>query len=69
MDTEPNKLTAYFVLSAWCTATKTWQDAPGHHDSPSEARRMAIERGIYRVVYVCEERRCNLEVFAIVGGD
>lgn len=69
MATESSNLTAYFVLTAWCTATKAWQAAPGRYDSVGDARRMATERGIYRVVYVCEGRQCALEPFAIVGDD
>lgn len=70
MAAESNERPAYFVLAAWCTATKTWgQAAPGRYDSPSDARRMAVERGIYRVIYVCEGRQCALEPFALVGDD
>lgn len=69
MNTKPDDATAYFVLAAWCTATKAWQAAPGRYESPDDARRMAVERGIYRVVYVREGRQCGLEPFALVGDD
>lgn len=69
MATESNERTAYFVLAAWRTATKTWRAAPGRYDSPSDAHRIATERAIYRGIYVCGDRRCDLEPFAIVGDD
>jgi|688.fasta_scaffold393396_2 hypothetical protein len=61
--------TAFFVLTAWCTATRRWLDLPGRFDSVQDAQRLAIERGIYRVVYVRDERRLGMEPFAIVGDD
>lgn len=69
MAAESNERTTYFVLTAWCIATKTWQATPGRYDSPSNARRMATERGIYRVIYIREGRQCALEPFALVGDD
>lgn len=69
MNTQANDAGAYFILTAWCTVTKTWQSAPGRFDSPDHAKRVATERGIYRVVYVCDGRQCELESFALVGDD
>jgi hypothetical protein len=60
---------AFFLLTAWCTATRQWLDLPGRFDSPQDAERLAVERGIYRVVYVCDGRRLGMEPFAIVGAD
>jgi hypothetical protein len=61
--------TAFFLLTAWCTASRQWLDLPGRFDSPQAAERLAAERGIYRVVYVCDGRRLGMEPFAIVGDD
>lgn len=58
---------AYFILTAWCTVAKAWHEIPGRHGSVQDAERMATERGIYRVTYFCEGRRCDLEPFALVG--
>lgn len=44
-----------------------WQEMPGRYASPDDARGTATERGIYRVTYFCEGRRCDLEPFALVG--
>lgn len=57
---------AYFVLAAWCTVAKAWQDAPGNYDSVQDAERAATEPGVYRVAYVNGGRRCDLEPFAKV---
>jgi hypothetical protein len=34
-----------------------------------DAQRLAVEFGIYRVVYVRDERRLGMEPFAIIGDD
>jgi hypothetical protein len=60
--------TAFFLLAAWCTATRRWLDLPGRFDSVQAAQGLAVERGIYRV-YVCDGRRLGMEPFAIVGDD
>jgi hypothetical protein len=62
-------LDAYFVLSAWCTVTKTWLEAPARYSTPDEARGAAVERGIYRLAYVRECKRCDLDAWAVVGDD
>jgi len=59
----------HFLLSVWCTARKAWQDLPERFASPGEAERRARDRGIFRVVFVCEGRRLSLEPFALVGDD
>jgi hypothetical protein len=59
----------YFVLSAWCTVGKTWNDLPTRWERPADARAAACERGIYGVTYVREGRRLNLDTFAVVGDD
>ena len=69
MDTKTDNATAYFMLTAWCTVAKAWQEMPGRYASPDDARDKATERGIYRVTFVCEGRRCDLEPFALAGGD
>jgi len=58
-----------FVLAQWCSVTKDWQEMPGQYRSPQLAERAAVERGIYRVVYVCNGRRLGMEPFARVGDD
>ena len=55
------------VLSRWCCATSSWRDLPGQHDSVGAAESAATDRGIYRVVFVCGERRLAMEPFAVVG--
>lgn len=60
--------TAYFALAAWCTATKAWHDLPTRYDFPSDARDAARERGIYRLAYVKDGRRQELDVFAVICG-
>ncbi len=60
---------AYFVLAAWCTAGKAWHDLPQRYGSAADARGAARERGIYRVGYVCEGRRLDLDAWAVVGDD
>jgi hypothetical protein len=60
---------AYFVLAASCTATKASHDLPARHDSADAARDASGERGIYRGVYACEGRRCELDKWAVVGDD
>lgn len=69
MNAKHDDATAYFVLTAWCTVAKAWQETPGRHASVQDAKRMAIERGIYRVAYVCDGRRCALEPFVLIGDD
>jgi hypothetical protein len=57
----------HFVLSAWCTASKAWHDQPGQYGSNWQAQAVATERGIYRVAYLRDDRRVDMEPFAIVG--
>jgi hypothetical protein len=56
-----------FVLSFWCTASKAWHDQQGHYESTWQAQATATERGIYRVSYLRDGRRMDMEPFAIVG--
>jgi hypothetical protein len=60
---------AYFVLAAWCTADKEWRDLPARWEAPADAQGAACGRGIYRVAYVLEGRRLDLNTFAVVGDD
>jgi hypothetical protein len=60
---------AYFVLAVWCTAARAWHDLPARYGSAPDARDAARERGIYRVCYVCDGRRLDLDAFAFVGDD
>lgn len=57
----------FIVLSRWCCATSLWRDLPGQHDSVGAAESAATDRGIYRVVFVCGERRLAMEPFAVLG--
>jgi hypothetical protein len=57
----------HFVLAAWCTASKAWHDQPGQYESLWQAQATATERGIYRVSYLRDGRRMDMEPFAIVG--
>lgn len=69
MGTQPRLESAYFTLAQWCSVSKAWHDLPGRYDSMRHAEDAATERGIYRVVYVCDERRLGMEPFAKVAGD
>lgn len=57
----------YVLLSRWCCVAKSWRDLPARHDSVGVAESAAIERGIYRVVFVCGERRLPMEPFGVIG--
>ena len=57
----------HIVLSHWCGQTSSWRDLPGEHNSAGAAKSAATDRGIYRVVFVCGERRLAMEPFAVVG--
>jgi hypothetical protein len=57
----------HFLLSAWCTASKAWRDQPGQYESTWQAQAAATERGIYRVSYLRDGHRLDMEPFAIVG--
>jgi hypothetical protein len=57
----------HFVLAAWCTASRAWHDQPGQYESNWQAQAVATERGIYRVAYLRDDRRVDMEPFAIVG--
>ena len=58
---------SFIVLSHWCCQTTSWRDLPGRYDSVGAAESAATDRGIYRVVFVCGERRLAMEPFAVVG--
>jgi hypothetical protein len=57
----------YFMLSAWCTTAKAWHGHEGQYESSWQAQAAATERGIYRVSYLRDGRRLDMEPFAIVG--
>ncbi len=57
----------YFVLSAWCTHGKRWIDLEPRFCSPGDAERSVGERGIYRIVFVREDKRVPCEPFAWIG--
>lgn len=57
----------FIVLSRWCDDTSSWRDLPGRHESVGAAESAATDRGIYRVVLVCGDRRLVMEPFAVVG--
>jgi hypothetical protein len=61
--------TAYFLLTAWCTTSCQWLVVPGQFSTVQDAQTAATKRGIYRVVCVCENRRLELEPFAVIGRD
>lgn len=60
-------ITPFIVLSYWCGQTASWHDLSGQHDSVGAAESAATDRGIYRLVFVCGERRLAMEPFAVVG--
>jgi hypothetical protein len=57
----------FVLLSRWCSASSSWRDLPARHDSVGAAESAATERGIYRVVFVCGERRLAMEPFGVIG--
>jgi len=57
----------YILLSRWCCVAKSWRDLPERHDSVGVAESAATERGIYRVVFVCGDRRLAMEPFGVIG--
>jgi hypothetical protein len=57
----------YILLSRWCSATSSWCDIPVRHDSVGAAESAATDRGIYRVVFVCGDRRLPMEPFGVIG--
>jgi hypothetical protein len=57
----------YILLSRWCTATSSWRDLPARHESVGAAESAATDRGIYRVVFVCGDRRLPMEPFGVIG--
>ncbi len=64
---EPKNADQFVRLSRWCTATASWCDIPGRHDSVGAAESAATDRGIYRVVFVCGGRRLPMEPFGVIG--
>lgn len=69
MATAPRHDVLPFVLAQWCSVRKAWVELPGQYRSPQSAEQAAVERGIYRVVYVYDGRRIGMEPFARVGDD
>mgnify|MGYP006289135909 CR=1 FL=1 len=59
----------YFLLAAWSTTDKAWCDLPQRYSTAPDARDAARERGIYRVAYVRDGRRLDLDTWAVVGDD
>jgi hypothetical protein len=58
----------YFTLAAWCTVTKAWVDHEQQFASAAEAQAAALQaRGIYRISYLCNGRRLDLEPFGFIG--
>jgi hypothetical protein len=57
----------YVLLSRWCCVAKSWRDIPERHESVGAAEAAATERGIYRVVFVCGDRRLAMEPFGVIG--
>lgn len=55
------------LLSRWCCVAKSWRDLPTRYDSVGAAESAATERGIYRAVFVCGERRLPMEPFGVIG--
>jgi hypothetical protein len=57
----------YILLSRWCCVAKSWRDSLERYDSGGAAESAATARGIYRVVFVCGERRLPMEPFEVIG--
>jgi hypothetical protein len=71
VDTENNPAAdGFFVLAAWCTMAKSWKDRAEKFESVAEAQDAAVQaRGIYRIAYVRNGRRLDLEPFGFIGDD
>ncbi len=71
METENSSVAdGFFVLAAWCTTAKSWNDRGEKFRSVAEARDAAVQaRGIYRIAYVRDGRRLDLEPFGFIGDD
>jgi hypothetical protein len=54
------------LLELWEPIRKAWVAAPAHHESIAAATAAAVERGVYRVVFVNRDRRLEMDAFAIV---
>jgi hypothetical protein len=57
----------FVLLSQWCCLSKAWRDIPARYASVGAAESAATERGIYRVVFVCGQRRLPMEPFGVIG--
>ncbi len=57
----------FILLSRWCGQTSSWCDLPSRHDSIGAAESAATDRGIYRVAFVCGDRRLPMEPFGVIG--
>lgn len=64
---ETKRTDQVILLSCWCAQTSSWRDLPGRHDSVGAAESAAMERGIYRIVFVCGDRRLAMEPFGVIG--
>ena len=64
---ETKRTEQFILLSRWCGQTSSWHDLPGRHDSVGAAESAAMERGIYRIVFVCGDRRLAMEPFGVIG--
>jgi len=64
---ETKRTDQFILLSCWCAKTSSWRDLPGRHDSVGAAESAAMERGIYRIVFVCGDRRLAMEPFGVIG--
>jgi hypothetical protein len=62
-----NSADQFVLLSQWCPASSSWQDLPARHESVGAAESAATDRGIYRVVFVCGDRRLPMEPFGVIG--
>ena len=58
----------FFVLAAWCTVAKAWRDLDDRFESVADARDTAVQaRGIYRIAYVRNGKRLDMDPFGFIG--
>ena len=64
---ETKRTEQFILLSRWCGQSSSWHDLRSRHDSVGAAESTATERGIYRIVFVCGDRRLAMEPFGVIG--
>ena len=71
MGTDKNPIAdGFFVLAAWCTVAKSWRDLDERFGSVADARDAAVQtRRIYRIAYVRNGKRMDMDPFGFIGDE